>query len=213
MNLYQLQYLFTALLCGLCLTNPVQAQLSGETAAMVKIQTVKQTSWHKVGKALQKQANGLMKKSTQANQENLNLQKNWFRSLEQISSGVRNYRRVKTIITRQLLIVSMQKEAMKRFIQDKNFKADEVKAMGESYKILIQESLHILSELRLILRPRVVKMTDAERIAAIDKLDERMKNHYGLTRYYTDHMIEESRLRSETQADIATVNRLYGLRE
>ena len=180
-------------------------------AAMQKAQLAKQLAVLKAIKSTLGKSKKAQEGIKNTSKENLNLQKNWFRSLEQISSGVRNYRRVKTIITRQLLIAAMQKEAMKRFIQDKNFKAVEIKAMSESYKILIQESVHILVELRLILKPRVMKMTDAERLSAIDKLDERMKDHYGLTRYYTQKMMHISKVRSENRADIATVSRLYGL--
>lgn len=203
---------FLLILSGLLLSgSPLKAQLSAETATMVQLQTTRQSIWHTIMKRVQTIANQHLKRSSRANQENLGLQKTWFKSLEQISSAVRNYKRVKTVITRQLLIVNIQREAMRRFAQDQNFKPEEIRAIGNSYKLLVEESISILTELRLILRPRALKMNDSERLEAINRLDDRMKFHYGLVRYYTDSMVEESRMRSETKSDIEVVNRLYGL--
>ncbi|NJO00303.1 MAG: hypothetical protein HC880_00300 [Bacteroidia bacterium] len=199
-------------LASLLVAAPAQAQFSAETAAAVHIQTAKQGFWHSVMKGLQQVANERLKRSAQASEQNLGLQRKWFDALEQISQAVRNYKRIKPIMTRQILIMEMQQQAMQRFSRDENFTLAEIRAIGRGYQILIEESLVIRSELKIILKPRAVKMTDAERIAAINRLDQEMKTQYGLTRYYTEKNMAISRMRAEEKSEIETVQRLYGIR-
>ena len=209
------KFILPLILFGICLLgmSPIKAQpgAAAATAIAVKSQTVKQTIWHGIMKRLQTLGNQYSKSSASSGVENLSLQKKWFTSLEQISNAVRNYRKVKAIISRQVLIMNMYKEAFERFRKDRNFSVPELRAIAQSYSILIKESTGTLSDLKMILKPNVMKMTDSERLESIDRLDEEMKNHYALTRYFTQKTMAVSYVRSDEQAEMEAVKLLYGI--
>lgn len=180
-----------------------KAQLSAETAVAVKIQTYKQTAWQVVNKKLKVISNKL-------NSKQLHIAKKGWERLSKVSNQIRNYKRVKSIIARQLVIVKMAKDGTRRFSRDKNFNPRQVQAIVQSYQILISESIGLLAQLKLILKSNALIMSDAERIRAIDNLDDRMNSLYRATYQHTGKLENTSKYKSQEVKEREYLKKLFG---
>ncbi|PRX96963.1 hypothetical protein CLV24_1771, partial [Pontibacter ummariensis] len=90
--------------------------------------------------------------------------------LLEVSPAVRKYKRVADILDSQRRIVSEYTRAYARFRRDGNFTFEELEYLGRVYASLSRQSLRHLDELTLILTAGELRMSDAERITAIDRI-------------------------------------------
>ena len=98
-----------------------------------------------------------------------------------------------------------------RIMEDKNFTEDEVTAIGNGYAILMTESKELLNEVREIVSiSNGLSMTDAERMALIDRVYVKVRQHRDLVMYYTKKNISVSYLRAKKSGDTKRVLALYG---
>jgi DNA repair ATPase RecN len=101
---------------------------------------------------------------------NFDLHKTFLDALMQVSPTVRKYRRVGDIINNQVLLVKEYKAAFKRFRNSGNFNTDEIAYLERVYDNLFQQSLRNLDELTTVITANKLRMSDDERLAAIDKI-------------------------------------------
>ncbi len=101
---------------------------------------------------------------------NFNLHDAFLNALLQISPTVRKYKRVADIITCQSQIVKEYKSAFNRFKSTNMFNSSEITYMEDVYKNLFNKSLQNLDELGIVITSGKLRMSDDERIAAIDRI-------------------------------------------
>lgn len=101
---------------------------------------------------------------------NFNLHDAFLNALLQISPTVRKYKRVADIITCQSQIVKEYKSAFNRFKSTNLFNSSEITYMEDVYKNLFNKSLQNLDELSIVITAGKLRMSDDERIAAIDRI-------------------------------------------
>ena len=101
---------------------------------------------------------------------NFNLHKAFLDGLLAVSPAVQNYARVVDIIDDQASILSEYKSAYNLFKQDKHFTPDELVYMSGVYNNLISGSEKNLTNLLNIMTASKLRMSDAERLHAIDGL-------------------------------------------
>ncbi len=87
-----------------------------------------------------------------------------------VSPGVARYRRIPEIIAMQRIIVAEYRTALSRFRRNGMFTPDELSAIKRVYAGLFDKSVRNLEELVLIVTGGKLRMTDAERMAAIDRV-------------------------------------------
>ena len=87
-----------------------------------------------------------------------------------VSPEVRKYYKVAEIISYQGKIVSEYKSAFKRFSGSGNFDAGELDYLSKVYKRLFDESLDNLDQLAMVITANQMRMSDEERLAAIDRI-------------------------------------------
>ncbi len=101
---------------------------------------------------------------------NFNLHDAFLNALLQVSPTVRKYKRVADIITCQSQIVKEYRSAFSRFKSTNMFNSSEITYMEDVYKNLFNKSLQNLDELGIVITAGKLRMSDDERIAAIDRI-------------------------------------------
>lgn len=101
---------------------------------------------------------------------NFNLHQVFIDGLMQVSPLVRKYKKIADIISSQAQLVKEYKTAFSRFKTSSLFNATEIKYMSNVYDNLFNKSLQNLDELAMIITAGKLRMSDDERINAIDKI-------------------------------------------
>ena len=101
---------------------------------------------------------------------NFNLHDAFLNALLQVSPAVKKYKRVADIITCQSQIIKEYKTAFNRFKASNLFNVSETNYMEGVYKNLFNKSLQNLDELTIVITAGKLRMSDDERIAAIDRI-------------------------------------------
>lgn len=103
-------------------------------------------------------------------QGNFSLHEVFLDGLMLVSPEVKKYRRVADIITFQKNIVSEYKAAFKRFRASDIFNSDELDYFERVYGQLFSQSIDNLDELAMVITSSKLRMSDAERLVAIDRI-------------------------------------------
>lgn len=100
---------------------------------------------------------------------NLNLHATFLNGLMLVSPAVANYGRVADIILKQDYIVTEYQHYYSQFKQS-GFTADELAYLANVYTTLLQQSLSNLDQLTTVLAAGKLRMSDDERLKAIDRI-------------------------------------------
>jgi len=101
---------------------------------------------------------------------NFNLHEAFLDGLMQVSPRVRKYEKIREIIIFQTQLVKEYKSAFRRFDASHLFNANEIKYMGNVYANLFNKSLQNLDELTMVITAGKLRMSDDERLNAIDRI-------------------------------------------
>lgn len=101
---------------------------------------------------------------------NFSIHKVFLDGLMEVSPAVKNYRKVAEIIEFQIALVKQYKAAYKNFREQDTFSAGELEYLAAVYKNLFDQSLENLDELITVTTAGKLRMSDDERLAAIDRI-------------------------------------------
>ncbi|MBR2647968.1 MAG: TerB family tellurite resistance protein [Sediminibacterium sp.] len=144
-------------------------------------------------------------------QGNFNLHKTFLDGLMQVSPAVKKYKRIADIISYQLRISKEYKLAFNRFKEEKQFTVDEIDYLGKVYGNLFNESLKSLDELSMVITSGKLRMSDDERLQAIDKIYLAVEDQYSFLKDFTNNTNMLSLQRKSEQAQIEMSRKLFGL--
>lgn len=144
-------------------------------------------------------------------QGNFNLHKTFLDGLMQVSPAVKKYKRIADIISYQLRIAKEYKLAFNRFKEEKQFTIDEIDYLGKVYSNLFNESLKSLDELAMVITSGKLRMSDDERLQAIDKIYLSVEEQYSFLKEFTNNSNLLSLQRKAEKAEIEMSRRIYGL--
>ncbi len=142
---------------------------------------------------------------------NFSLHKAFLDGLMEVSPAVRNYRRVADITNYQLILVKEYRKAYERFRQDNNFNADELAYLGRVYDNLFKESLRNLDELLTVITAGKARMSDDERLQAIDRIYADMQDKLTFLRHFNNNTTILAVQRAKERNDAQTIRKIYGL--
>lgn len=189
------------------------------TAPVLEVQSGVQTGLQNTMKGLSSAANVLVKAGVKEqeltkvfSEKNLLLAKTWYDGLLQVSSAVRSYRRVQSVFEKQGRIIATYSSAIETLRQSPFVKPDQLSLMTSVYTKMLTESANTLSDLQTIVSPTMLKMTDAERMRFIDKLDVKITDQLGLIQYYTQRNYVQMNLAEQKAQDAQALNALMGVR-
>lgn len=144
-------------------------------------------------------------------QGNFNLHEVFLDNLMKVSPVVRKYNQVVGIVKFQLRIVSEYKKSYKRFKADGNFNEDEIRYIGTVYKNLFDQSLKNLDALINVTTANKLRMSDDERLEAIDTLFADMRDKLSFLRYFNNSTSLLAIQRAKERNDVNTTRNLYGI--
>jgi len=136
--------------------------------------------------------------------------KAYYDALKSVNNLVRDARKVQLTVLLVGEISEIYVTNFQRIINDENFSESEVTAIGNGYAILLSESADLLTEINQIISINGLSMSDAERMAIIDRVYTKVKRHRDLVSYYTRKNISVSYLRAKKTGDVNRVLALYG---
>lgn len=140
---------------------------------------------------------------------NFSLHETFLDGLMLVNPEIKKYRRVADIISYQKDILSEYKLAYKRFVQSGNFKAHEIQYLGNVYKHLFSQSLDNLDELTTVITSSKLRMSDDERLRAIDRIFEDMQHKLQFLRSFNKQTSILNLQRAKENADLTAVQQLY----
>jgi hypothetical protein len=129
-----------------------------------------------------------------------------------VSPTVRKYPKVTAIITGQASLVTEYHTAWAGFRQDRHFTPDEAGYMLEVYNNLISLSLKNLDELSMVMSDNQLRMSDAERIQAIDRIYNDGHEQLDFLRRFNRQSYALAVQRARQDNDRQTLKNLYGIK-
>lgn len=142
---------------------------------------------------------------------NFSLHKTFLDALLEVSPTVKNYKRVADIIDYQIILVKEYKSAINRFKQDNNFNQQELAYLESVYENLFKQSLNNLDDLVTIITANKLRMSDDERLGAIDKIFADMQDKLLFLRYFNNNTTVLAVQRAKERNDAKTMRLIYGI--
>lgn len=142
---------------------------------------------------------------------NFSLHKTFLDALMEVSPTVKNYKRVADIINYQIILVKEYKSAFNRFKRDNNFNQQELAYLGRVYENLFKQSLNNLDDLVTIITANKLRMSDDERLEAIDKIFTDMQDKLLFLRHFNNNTTVLAVQRAKERNDANTMRLVYGI--
>lgn len=142
-------------------------------------------------------------------QGNFKIHKAFLDGLLAVSPAVKNYQRVAGIIDYQIMLVKEYRAAMSRFRQDGSFSEEELAYIDGVYDNLLKQSLRNLDELAGVITAGKMRMSDDERLKAIDRIFEDMENKLVFLRHFSNNTSVLSLQRAKEKSDVKTIQDIY----
>ena len=136
--------------------------------------------------------------------------KEYYDKLKAINNLVKDARKVQQTVLLVGDVSEMYVQNFGKMMNDPNFTAQELTAIGNGYSALLGESTELLKELKLIITSSSLSLNDKERMDIIDRVYKEVKEYHSLVRYYTNKNISVSYLRAKKKDDAKRVLDLYG---
>lgn len=144
-------------------------------------------------------------------EDNFSLHKTFLDGLLQVSPAVRNYRRVADITNYQITLVKEYRNAYNQFRRDNNFNPDELAYLSRVYNNLFKESLRNLEELLTVITAGKARMSDDERLQAIDRIYADMQDKLMFLRHFNNNTTILAVQRAKERNDARALRNIYGL--
>ncbi|MDQ1164674.1 TerB family tellurite resistance protein [Flavobacterium sp. SORGH_AS_0622] len=115
---------------------------------------------------------------------NFSLHKTFLDALLQVSPAVKNYKRVGDIVNLQIQLVRESKKGLARFAQSGSFSQKELSYFEKVYGNLLKQSLRNLDELTMVITADKLRMSDDERLDAVDSVYLEMQDKIAFLRNF-----------------------------
>lgn len=126
-----------------------------------------------------------------------------------VNPEIKKYCRVLDILSDQKQIISEYKNAFSKFSASGNFSPSELDYMGRVYKNLFALSMDNLDELLTVITAGTLRMSDQERLAAIDRIYLKVKDKLVFLRSFNAQSLGLSMQREKQKMELKSVSDLY----
>jgi hypothetical protein len=130
----------------------------------------------------------------------------------QVSPVVKKYRRVGDIIQYQILLIKESKKGMNRLTKSDHFSVEEIHYFETIYSNLSKESLRNLDELATIITADQLRMSDDERLEAIDTIYLEMQDKLLFLRNFNSSSNVLALQRAKEKNDVKSLEGSYNLK-
>ncbi|MET0636120.1 MAG: TerB family tellurite resistance protein [Chitinophagaceae bacterium] len=143
---------------------------------------------------------------------NFSLHEAFLDGLLAVSPTVRKYKRIQDIISLQVRLVKEYKAAWGRFRANNNFTIDEIGYIGRTYDRLLSVSMTSVEDLATLLTAGKLRMSDHERLSAIDRIYEEMKERVIFLRQFNNSTSILAVQRAREKKDVETLRSLHDIK-
>lgn len=144
-------------------------------------------------------------------QGNFSLHETFIDGLMLVNPEIRKYKRVADIISYQKNIVSEYSLAWNRFTASGHFNAGEIRYLERVYQQLFNQSVDNLDELTMVITSSKLRMSDDERLQAIDRIFLDTQDKLLFLRSFNQETHLLSLQRKKETADLKATRQLYNL--
>ena len=142
-------------------------------------------------------------------QGNFSLHEVFLDGLMLINPEIKKYRKVADIVSDQKRILSEYKNAFDRFKASGNFSAQEIAYLGRVYQQILDLSLDNLDELATVITASKLRMSDQERLAAIDRIFDKVQDKLMFLRSFNSQGLLLSSQRDRQRLELKRSLDLY----
>jgi DNA polymerase IIIc chi subunit len=142
-------------------------------------------------------------------QGNFNLHSVFLNALLQVNPEVAKYARVADIIADEASILSEYKKAYKRFQNGGHFNADELDYLAKVYAQLTSAALNDVNDLATIITASKMRMSDDERLSAIDRIYASSNDKLSFLRDFNRRVSVMALQRQQEQNEVNNLKSLY----
>ncbi|MBN8877799.1 MAG: TerB family tellurite resistance protein [Sphingobacteriales bacterium] len=140
---------------------------------------------------------------------NFSLHKIFLDKLLEVNPTVKQYKKIKDIITFQKNLIKEFSAGKTYFKKLDVFNSIELEYLESVYQNLISESINNLDELIMVVTARRLRMSDAERLNAIDKIYQEMEDKINFLRQFTDQAILMAKQRAHEMEETRALKKWY----
>jgi hypothetical protein len=200
------------LLCAFCF-QPTKAQIStGQDMQQLLYDIEKLTQFKSILSDMQQGYTILTQGYEQVkslSQGNFNLHSVFLDGLMQVNPEVAKYARVADIIADEASILSEYKKAYQRFRNSGGFNGDELEYLARVYAQLTKAALNDVNELANIVTASKLRMSDDERLSAIDRIYARSSDKLSFLRDFNRRTGMLLLQRLQEQNEVNNLKSLY----
>jgi hypothetical protein len=142
---------------------------------------------------------------------NFNLHETILNGLLVVNPRLRKYQRVADIIRYQADLIKEYKSAFREFKSSAIFTPEEITYLGSVYDDLFNRSLQNLDELTLVLTDSRLRMSDDERLTAIDRIYKEMQDKLSFLQNFDQRTRALEEQRTRLKQDATEMKQLYNL--
>lgn len=208
------QLLFFFLCAGMWLM-PLQAVAQAQEAMQLALNIQKLNQLRKI---LQNMYDGyqiLMKGYNRVKgiaEGNFKLHDLFLDGLLQVSPTVRNYHKIAAILTNQKRLMQSAKQLVDKASSSDRFSLAELEYFGKVAERLGKASWDNLDALLMVVTARQLRMTDAERLEAIDRIYEKVQDQVMFLQSFTKEAQVVAQQRARLQESNRRVQQWHGIR-
>ena len=144
-------------------------------------------------------------------QGTFSLHKAFLDGLLLVSPAVSSYSKVGDIITKEAMLVMGYQSASGYFRTTGLFTPQELDGFATNYTGILQRGQKDADELTLVTTDGELRMSDAERLSAIDRIGGDMTRQLSLLHSFNDGVALQAAQRAQAASEIGTVRGLYGI--
>jgi hypothetical protein len=206
---------FSFILFGTVLIKPAACHAQGQEMQQLLLDIEKLTQMKnilsdmKTGYQIYQQGYGTISSLSKGNFDLHNI---YITGLMAVSPEVKHYGRIAEILAVQARLVREYKNHLKLFRQSGSFSISELSYMGNVYNGLASECLNNIEELTNVVTSNKLRMSDAERIKAIDRIYASSSDKLQFLRSFNNQGVALSIQRSGDAAGTQTLKQLYGIK-
>lgn len=144
---------------------------------------------------------------------NFNLHELFLDGLYLVSPAVKNYERIPRIIRCQQFILSEGRRAYRQFRNDSNLTLKEIRYIEDVYSSLVSESLRNLDQLIMVITAAKLRMSDEERLQAIDRIFHDMQSKVTFLKMFNSGTQVLIVQRAKEKHNINTLQKLHAVEQ
>lgn len=143
-------------------------------------------------------------------QGTFSLHKNYLDALLAVNPSVASYAKIGEIISKEAALVRECTSANAYLTGSGRFSVGELTYFSGKYAALLQQGSRDVTELYMVITAGELRMSDAERLSAIDRIDADMTGRLGYLRSFDDQAGMAAAQRAHETADMGTIRVLMG---